>query len=136
MAFETTSYTPLQFIAGDADIRVKDVLTLANAAIIPALTPMKRDANNKAIPATAITDKIIGLTVPRSGSQNAALTGEPISATDTYVPVYTNGDIFASQINWASITAITGVTAADYAKMDQTFDSTGINLKFPSAGQV
>ena len=136
MAFETTSYTPLQFIAGDADIRVKDVLTLANVAIIPALTPMKRDANNKAIPATLITDKIIGLTVPRNGSQNAALIGEPISATDTYVPMYTMADIFASQINWANIAAITGVTAADYAKMDQTFDSTGINLKFPSAGQV
>jgi hypothetical protein len=125
------TYAPLQIIAGDADIRAKDVLCLANAGIIPALTPMKRDAASKAIPATALTDKIIGLTMPRQGSVNGALVGKPISGVDSLEPMYTHGDFYASQINFASIAA----AVSDQTK-DAIFDSTGINLKFIAAGLV
>jgi hypothetical protein len=131
------TYGPIQFIAGDADIRSKDVLCLANAAIIPPLTPMKRDVNNKAIPATAVGDKIIGITVPR-GISAGALVGKPISGTDSFEPMYTHGDFFASMINFLAITAITTatVTDAENVKRDAVFDSTGINIKFVAPGLV
>lgn len=129
MAYESVTFTPLQIFAGDADVRAKEVLCLANVAAIPALTPLKRDANSKCVPATAITDEIVGITVPGMGSENGALVGKAISATDDLVYVYTAGDFFASQINFASIT-----TADTDAKKDAVFDGTGINIKFVAAG--
>jgi len=129
MAVATSTYTPLQIYAGDADIRTKDVLVLANVAAIPAFTPLKRDANNKAIPATAIGDKIIGITLPKPDATYGDLGTLAISAVDTIQPVYTNGDFFANLINFAAITAAT----TDQAK-DAVFDNTGINIKFVATG--
>lgn len=135
MAYDSVTHTPLQIIAGDADVRTKTVTALANEAIIPALTPMKRDAAHKAIPATAVTDAIIGITIPRPGSVAGALVGKPISATDSDIELYTSGDFF-DLINWENITAITGDTAADRLLKDEAFDGTAITIRWPAPGLI
>jgi hypothetical protein len=125
MARDTVSYAPLQIVAGDSDIRSKQVVIAANAGAIAALTPLKRDANYKCVLATAITDEIVGILVPGADSTESALTGLATSASDQYAFVYTHGDFFADKINFASIT-----TATDNSKKDAVFDATGINIKF------
>ena len=123
------TYLPENTIAGDADIRTKSVLCLANVAAIPAFTPLKRDGSSKCIPATAVGDKIVGITVPGMGSGYGGMVEKTISLTDDYVEVFTHIDIYSSAINFA---AITGATTD--AIKDAVFDSTGINLVFAAAG--
>lgn len=131
MAYESVTYAPLQIFAGESDVRAKAVTIPANQAAIPALTPLKRDANYKAVPATALTDEIIGILVPGQGSVDGALVGTTQKAADQTAYAYTHGDFFASQISFAAI-----ATADNDLKKDALFDQTGINIKFVAAGLV
>jgi hypothetical protein len=125
MARDTASYTPLQILAGDTDLRSKFVVIPANQAAIPALTPLKRDANFKCVPATLITDEIVGIVVPGVGSEPGALVGTTLSAADQTISVYTQGDFWADQVNFTSIPL-----AVSDATKDAVFDATGITVKF------
>lgn len=135
MARDSSSYAPLQFLADDADIRAKTTTVLSHAAIIPALTPMKRDAANKLIPATAVGDKIVGLSMPTK-TEAETLTGWTVLNVDHSGSVYISGSFFADKINFAAVAAITGDTAADRLKKDALFDNTGITINFTGAGSA
>lgn len=129
MAFESVTYAPLQIFAGDADVRAKKVVIPANQAAIPALTPLKRDVNYNAVPATAIADEIIGVLVPGVGSVAGALVGTSMLAADQEAYVYTHADLYADQINWPA-------ACDNDLKKDALFDQSGINVKFVAAGLV
>jgi len=131
MAVATTTYTPLEIVAGDADIRSLRVTIPANQAAVPALTPMKLDANYKAVPATALTDKIVGVLIPLDGSQQGALIGTTLDAADQFAHVYTHADLFGSMVDFTAM-----ATANSDLKKSAIFAATGINLVFPAAGQV
>ena len=125
MARTSTDYTPLQFVAGQTDLNAKVVTIPANQTAIPALTPLKRDANYKCVPATALTDKIVGLLVPGKDSDETALVGTSLSASDQTAYVYTSGDFWGDMVNFASI-----ATADNNLKKDSLFDGTQITIKF------
>lgn len=127
MAVDTASYSPLQIIAGDSDIRSKQVSIAASAGAIAALAPLKRDASGQCVLAAAIADEIVGILVPGVGSEPGALVGLANSASIQKAYVYTQGDFWADQIGWGA-TLLALVTTDD--KKDQVFDQSGINLKF------
>lgn len=127
MAFESVTFTPLHIFAGDSEVRAKEVVIPANQAEIPALTPLKRDSNYKAVPATEITDEIIGVLVPGLTSVAGALVGSPTSTSDRKAYVYTHADLFADAINWPA-------ACDNDLKKDALFDQSGINVKFLAAG--
>lgn len=131
MAVDETSYTPLEIIAGSAEVRSTRVTIPASQAAIPALTPMKYDVNFKAIPATALTDKIIGVLIPMAGSQQGALIGTSVVAADQFAHVYTDAELFGDMIDFTAMP-----TADNNLKKASIFATTGINLVFPAAGQV
>ena len=131
MARDSVSYDPLQFIAGSGEIRSTRVTVPAAHAAIPALTPLKRDVNYKAIPATALTDTIIGVVIPGPGSLDGALIGTTVDAADQFIHVYTDIELFGDQVDFTAIAA-----ATDNLKKAGVFDRSGINLVFPDAGQV
>jgi hypothetical protein len=116
------------------DVDVKIMLVLANAAAIPAFTPMKRNADKKLIPATSGTDAIVGVTVPMHGSGWIEQLGLPISATDTLLPIYTGAKIFNGAINWAIITAANPTTINTNEKKQACFDLTEVDVIFNTAG--
>ena len=131
MAVDETTYTPLEIIAGSADVRSTKVTIPANQAAIPALTPLKYDINFKAIPATALTDTIIGVLIPMAGSQQGALIGTSVNTSDQFAHVYTDAELFGDMINFSAM-----ATANNDLKKASIFATTGINLVFPAAGQV
>jgi hypothetical protein len=90
---------------------------------------MKRDGANKLIPVTAITDEVVGLSVPTS-TDGDTLTGWTTLNADHRGAVYTNGSFFADRINFATISAITGDDAANRLRKDALFDGTGIIIRF------
>lgn len=123
--------TPEDSLRG-VEVHTKRVLLKANPATIPAFTPLKRDSADgyTCIPATAIGDKIVGLTVPlMPGSGHTGLVPIPISATDQWVEVYTEVDVAADAVNFDNIAA-----AVDQSTKDAVFDSTGITLHFDALG--
>lgn len=124
------TYTPLQFVAGDAPHRSMRVTLPANQAVIPGLTPMKFDADFKCVPATALTDKIVGVTVPGVGSAHGTLAGTSLSTQDQLIHVYTHIDLFGDQVNYTAMP-----TANNNLKKASIFAGTGINLTFSSAGE-
>jgi hypothetical protein len=116
------------------DVNTKTMLALANIAVIPAFTPMKRNADKKIIPATSGVDNIIGLTVPLHGSGFIEQLGLPISATDTLIAVYTEAKVYDGAINWAIITAANPTTIDSNAKKQACFDNTEVDVIFNTAG--
>jgi hypothetical protein len=116
------------------DVDVKHMLALANTAIIPAFTPMKRDANKKVIPATSGTDAIVGLSVPLHGSGFIEQLGLPVSLTDTLIGVYTCAKVFEGAINWSFITAANPTTINSNEKKQACFDLTEVDVIFNTAG--
>lgn len=131
MSVDSVSYDPLQFVAGSAPHRSLKVTIPAAANAIPALTPMKYDAAFKAIPATALTDKIIGVTIPGPNSQTGALEGIPDSGSDQFAHLYTHIDLFGSMVDYTAM-----ASADNDLKKSSIFVGSGINLVFPAAGQV
>lgn len=123
------TYTPEDVLRG-VDVKTKSILLKATTVVIPALTPLKRDADFKAIPATSITDTVIGLTVPlEPGSGFDGLVGNPISTEDSWVPMYVEADINAAAVNFDFIT-----DADTDLKKDSIFDGTEIILHFDKPG--
>lgn len=131
MAVDSTSYAPLQYVAGDTCLRSKQVTIAASAGAISALAPLKRDASGQCVLATAIADEIVGILVPGIGSEPGALVGIANSGATQAAYVYTQGDFWADQIGWGA-TLLALVTTDD--KKDQVFDQSGINLKFSGTG--
>ena len=130
MAQNVATLTPENTILSN-EIEMKNSLFLANAAEIPAFTPLKRDANKKLIPATALTDVVVGLSIPYAGSNNVAgLLPMPISAVDVKASYYTKVKVLGSAISWA---AYISPPATDQAKQ-AVFDGTGIEAVFVGAG--
>jgi hypothetical protein len=124
------------------DVETKTMLALANVAVIPAFTPMKRNADKKIIPATSGADVIIGLTVPMHGSGLPNSTapayieqlGLPIQTTDTLIAVYTEAKVYNGAINWAFIETLNPTTINSDAKKQACFDMTEIDVIFNTAG--
>jgi hypothetical protein len=116
------------------DVETKTMLALANIAVIPAFTPMKRNADKKIIPATSGADSIIGLTVPLHGSGFIEQLGLPISATDTLIAVYTEAKVYDGAINWAIIAAANPTTINTNEKKQACFDNTEVDVIFNTAG--
>lgn len=127
MAVDSATYAPLQYLAGDADIRTKIVTIPANQASIPALTPLKRDSNYKCVPATNIADEIVGVLVPGPGSDDTGLIGTTLSASDQTASVYTHADLWGDKINFASVTTPASLTVFSKNAM---FDQSGITLRW------
>lgn len=116
------------------DVETKTMLALANVAVIPAFTPVKRNADKKIIPATSGADTIVGLTVPMHGSGFIEQLGLPISATDTLIAVYTEAKVYDGAINWGIIEAANPTTINSNAKKQACFDMTEIDVIFNTAG--
>ena len=133
MSVQEATFTPETALA-DPCVDVKQMLALANVAVIPAFTPMKRDANKKIIPATSGTDTIIGLTVPFYGSGYIEQLGLPIKVTDTLIGVYTKAKVYDGAINWVIITAANPTTINTDAKKQACFDFTEVDVIFNTAG--
>jgi hypothetical protein len=133
MAFESVTTALSQVFAGSTEIRSKKATVPANQAAIPALTPLKRDASFNVIPATLITDEIVGLSVPaKELDANGNLVGTTVSASIQTIFVYTHGDFWQDKINFASFSPALDTDA----KKSALFDATGINIKVALAGQV
>lgn len=116
------------------DVETKTMLALANVAVIPAFTPVKRNADKKVIPATSGADVIIGLTVPMHGSGFIEQLGLPIQTTDTLIAVYTEAKVYDGAINWAIIEAANPTTINSNAKKQACFDMTEVDVIFNTAG--
>lgn len=116
------------------DVETKTMLALANVAVIPAFTPVKRNADKKIIPATSGADTIVGLTAPMHGSGFIEQLGLPISATDTLIAVYTEAKVYDGAINWGIIEAANPTTINSNAKKQACFDMTEIDVIFNTAG--
>ena len=78
-----------------------------------------------------VTDKIIGVLIPGAGSQNGALIGSTVDASDQPAHLYTHGDFFGDIIDFTAMP-----TVDNDLKKSAIFIATGINLTFPAAGQV
>lgn len=131
MAQDITTYSPLNLQAGSAPLRSLRVTIPAAHAAIPALTPVKYDVNFKIVPATALTDEVVGVTIPGAGSQEGALIGTTVDAADQFAHIYTHGDLFGDMVDFTAM-----ATANSDLKKSSVFAKSGINLTFPAAGQV
>lgn len=150
MPYATASYNPLHIFAAD-DIETKQTTFLGGTYAVnggfpanltlPALTPMKRDAaTKKVVPATALTDAVIGLTFPGSLSVDGALVGPlAVRTADAEITLITEAQVFAKnsdntvdQIYWGFYTT----TPANDLEKDSVFDRTGITLKFVKPGMI
>lgn len=130
MANPVATYTPENSLR-DADVRTKSVLLAATLAVLPALTPLKRDpVTYQCIPATDIGDKIVGLTVPlEPGSGYTGLIGIPASAEAQWVSVYTECTVSAEAVNFDNF-----APGLSRSEKDAIFDSTEILLQFDELG--
>ena len=132
MAENLSTYDPLQIVAGSAPHRSLRVTIPSGQAAIPALTPLKFDLTFKCVPATALTDKIVGVLIPGAGSETDALVGTTLDAgADQFAHVYTHADLFGDMVDYTAM-----ATANDDLKKSSIFAGTGINLVFPAAGQI
>lgn len=135
MAYESVSTNPLNIVANDADVRAqtstflggtyaKEASFAAHTAL-PGLTPLKRDATTKKlVPATALTDVVIGLSVPGiySVDPTGLVTADTVdpktaveviggvsypaikdslasAASDASLSYFTHGDFFAKAVD-------------------------------------
>lgn len=119
----------MEYIANSGEQIVKTTTAAPIAAILPALTPMKRDANKKLVPCTAIADVVVGLTVPGAKSDYNGLVGYPINGSDFAISVYTKASIYGDKVNFALVT-----DADTQLKKEAMFDRTGIDIVFVAAG--
>ena len=131
MARETVNYEPLEFIAGSAPIRSTKVTIPAGHADVLALVPMKRNASFEAIPATALTDKIVGLTIPNVSATKDSFTSITTNVAAQSSHLYTHIDVCSRMVDFSAIAA-----ADTFDKQSSMFDGTGISLVFTDAGQL
>lgn len=119
MAYTEVTYTPPNVFAGNSDVTVVSGTVPANTAVLP-YAPLKRDANKLLVPATALTDVVIGILMPDTDGNGVANT-----AGTKKVNYYKSGDFWASAVNFTAIAA-----ADTNDKKQSLFDLTGINLRF------
>lgn len=142
------STIPEYWLQDAENIRIGKFTALANATVIPAFTPMKRDGSKKLVPCTAKTDISIGLTIPSmysghkdtpytngsAGTPTGGWTPTPIHASDFQIPIYVSLTIASEAINWASITDWSSTLATALLEKEAFFDGTGIVVTASPAG--
>lgn len=131
MAFDSSTYDPLQFNAGSSEIRSQEVTIPAGQADIPGLTPMKYNASFEAIPATALADDIIGVLVPSPKSVSGNLIGTVNNVAAQPAHIYTDIDLYLDQVDYSAMSA-----ANTDLKKISIFGLTGINIVVAQPGLV
>jgi hypothetical protein len=119
MAYTEVTYTPDHLFAGEIDV-VSVPGTVPASTVIPALAPVKRGSGGTIVPATELTDKIIGVLVPKTDGSGIASSSDPQSAS-----FFKSGEFWADKIDFSLIE-----DATTDALKQALFDGTGITIRF------